>query len=146
MSTETGTALQLSRVIKADRETVFKAWTEADHLKRWSCPEGIDVADVQVDLSVGGAFQIRMLNPEGKTHTAYGTYREIVRPSRLVYTWDWREDDQKLGETLVTVEFNALGDSTEVVLTHERFPSTEAKSDHEQGWSSCLNRLEALFA
>ncbi len=146
MSTETGTALQLSRVIKADRETVFKAWTEAEHLRRWSCPEGIDIADVQVDLSVGGAFQIRMLNPEGQTHTAYGTYREIERPRRLVYTWDWREDDQKVGETLVTVEFNALGDSTEVVLTHERFPSAEAKSEHEKGWSSCLNRLEALFA
>ncbi len=51
-----------------------------------------------------------------------------------------------MGETLVTVEFNDLDGSTEVVLTHELFPNAEAKSSHEEGWTSCLNRLERLFA
>ncbi len=46
----------------------------------------------------------------------------------------------------MTVEFNDLGGSTEVVLTHERFPNVEAKTGHEEGWTGCLNRLERLFA
>jgi uncharacterized protein YndB with AHSA1/START domain len=136
----------LSRIIQADRETVFRAWTEPEHLKRWSCPEGLQVADVQVDLRVGGKYRLRMEGPEGQFHTAVGVYREIERPKRLVYTWDWLEEDHKTGETLVTVEFNELDGSTEVVLTHELFPSSEAKQGHADGWTSCLNRLERLYA
>ena len=53
--------------------------------------------------------------------------------------------EHKVGETLVTVQFNAMGESTEVVVAHELCPSTEAKVGHEEGWGSCLNKLEALF-
>jgi uncharacterized protein YndB with AHSA1/START domain len=58
-----------------------------------------------------------MTGAEGQWHTAFGVYREIDRPHRLVYTWDWEEDDYRVGETLVTVEFKNLGEATEVVLT-----------------------------
>jgi uncharacterized protein YndB with AHSA1/START domain len=147
MSTETGTSLQLSRVIKADVATVFDAWTQPKHLKRWSCPEGMSVADVQVDLKVGGRYRIVMKSPEGQVHTAHGVYRTIERPHKLAYTWAWEEEeDHGIGETLVTVEFNDLGESTEVVLKHEQFPNAEAKAAHEEGWTSCLNRLEKMFS
>lgn len=143
MSTETGTSLRITRVIKANPEKVFDAWTQAEQLKRWSCPEGMEVVDAQVDLTVGGRYRLRMESPEGKVHTAVGVYREIDRPQRLVYTWDWEEES--IGETIVTVEFNGLDGSTEVVLTHELFPNAEAKVGHEEGWTSCLNRLEKMF-
>ncbi len=145
MSTETSTSLRISRVIKASRETVFRAWTEPDHLKQWSCPEGGRVAEAEVDLSVGGRYKICMHTADDTVHTAVGVYREIEPPRRLVYTWDWEEEGSRVGETLVTVEFNDLGGSTEVVLSHELFPSAEAKKAHEDGWSSCLNRLERMF-
>jgi uncharacterized protein YndB with AHSA1/START domain len=143
MSTETGTSLRLSRVVNAKRDQVFKAWTQPEQIKRWSCPEGMAVADSQVDLSVGGRYLLRMESAEGKVHTAVGVYREIEPPRRLVYTWDWAEES--VGETVVTVEFNDLGESTEVVLTHELFPDAAAKEGHEQGWTSCLSQLERLF-
>lgn len=143
MSTGTGTSLRVSRVIKASPEEVFAAWTQPEHLKRWSCPEGMEVGDAQVDLTVGGRYLIRMESPQGKVHTAVGVYREIERPSRLVYTWDWEEES--IGETIVTVEFNDLDGSTEVVLTHELFPNAEAKVGHEEGWTSCLGRLDKLL-
>jgi uncharacterized protein YndB with AHSA1/START domain len=146
MSTKTDTSLRLSRVIQGDPDTVFRAWTEPAQLERWSCPEGLTVGDAQVELRVGGRYRLRMRGPEGQVHTAVGMYREIVRPHRLVYTWQWEEEDHAVGETLVTVEFNDLDGSTELVLTHELFPNTEATSDHQEGWTSCLDRLERLFA
>ena len=118
MSTKTGTSLRVSRVINAKPARVFEAWTEPDQLKKWSCPEG--------------------------GYTVDDEYRKIERPKRLVYTWDW-DGEAPLGETLVTVEFNDLGGSTEVVINHERFPNAEAKQRHEDGWTSCLNKLELVF-
>lgn len=147
MSTKTITPLVVSRVVKADPQTVFRAWTEPEQLKRWSAPEGIEVAEANVDLSVGGRYHIRMKSLEGPEHNAAGVYRVIEPPRRLVYTWSWEEKEHDVGETLVTVEFNPIGtDSTEVILTHELFPSEEAKGSHETGWTSVLNRLEAVLA
>jgi uncharacterized protein YndB with AHSA1/START domain len=145
MSTQTGTSLRVSRVIKADPDAVFRAWTEPEQLRQWSAPEGVTLQTAEVDLAVGGRYHLRMRSSEGKEHNAVGTYREIDRPHRLVYTWSWEEEEYDVGETLVTVEFNDVGGSTEVVITHERFPTSQARDDHEQGWTSCLNRLESVF-
>ncbi|MGH7699802.1 MAG: SRPBCC family protein [Gemmatimonadales bacterium] len=54
----------------------------------------------------------------------------------LVYTWFW-ETNVNMGETLVTVEFRDLGGRTEVVLTHELFPTEEDRENHEAGWAAC---------
>jgi len=146
MTTKTETSLRISRTIKASPETVFRAWTEPDQLKRWSCPEGITLGDVQLDLTVGGRYRLRMDGPDGKVYTAVGAYREIDPPRRLVYTWQWEEKENDVGETLVTVEFHARGDATEVVLKHELFPAAEAKDHHLQGWTSIFDKLEKLYA
>jgi len=71
-------------------------------------------------------------------------YREIAPPNRLVYTWAWEDGGAaEMGETLVTVEFRGRESHTEIVLIHSLFPAEEAKQDHELGWNSYLNRLEA---
>ena len=150
MSVQTATALRLTRVVKGDPARVFGAWTEPDQLVEWACPEGLSVDGAEVDLRVGGRYRIVMRAPDGAVHTAVGVYREIERPGRLVYTWTWedtQDEGMRIGETVVTVEFRDLGDgTTEVVLTHEGFPGPEARDNHDAGWTSCLNRLEALLS
>lgn len=146
MSVETTSSLKLSRIINGSREDVFDAWTQPELIKKWCAPETIDVSHSEVDLREGGAYTLGMLTGEGETHTAFGIYREVERPSKLVYTWDWKEADNQMGDTLVTVEFNEMGESTEVIITHELFPNDEARDGHDMGWNSCLNRLEGLFA
>ena len=47
----------------------------------------------------------------------------------------------EVGETLVTVEFLEQGESTELVLTHERLPHAEAVEGHRQGWTACMEVL-----
>jgi len=147
MTTATATSLHITRIIPAPIDKVFDAWTRPEILAKWSAPEGIEHITYDVDLRVGGAYRLVMRNPEGGEHTAIGTYVEIDRPNKLAYTWDWVEEEYHMDvDTLVTVEFNAVGETTEIVLTHERFPAEEAVQGHNEGWTSCLNRLEQLFA
>lgn len=143
------TATQIVRVVrqvKANRSRVFRAWTDADELKKWCAPEGLTVSDAQVDLRVGGSYRIEMRAPDGAMHTATGTYREIAAPARLVFTWQWQKPmDGEEGETVVTVELNERAGQTEVVLIHEGFASESGRDNHEKGWTSCTNRLVGLF-
>jgi uncharacterized protein YndB with AHSA1/START domain len=143
MSVETTNSLRISRTIRADRQSVWDAWTRPEHVKRWSCPVPGGVRAFETDFRVGGAYMLAM-EVEGKPHTAIGQYREIEAPRRLVYTWDWKE--QSIGETLVTVEFEERDGATEVTLTHEGFPTAEARDNHDQGWMGCVQNLETLFA
>lgn len=144
MSTTTDTSLTITRILPARRDRVFAAWTDPEHLRHWFCPEGYTPGEVSSDCTPGGRYRLQMTG-EDTEYTAFGVYREVTPPSRVVYTWDW-EGDHAVGETLVTVEFNEVGGGTEVVLTHSAFPAAEATEAHLQGWTSCLANLEAYLS
>lgn len=144
MTTRTDTLLEITRTFGASPERVFAAWTEPAQLARWAAPEGARATAVNVDLRPGGRWRIRMVGEE-ETYTAYGTYVEVVEPSKLVYTWSWEEEQFDVGETLVTVTFRAVPAGCEVVIRHERFPAAEAVAGHAEGWESCLGRLAGVL-
>ena len=144
MSVDTVNALQMRRTIRAEPQAVWDAWTKPEHMRKWSCPAPGGVQDLTCDFRVGGAYELAM-QVEGNSYTAFGTYREIDEPHRLVYTWDWREEDHRVGETVVTVEFSPVDGGTEVVLVHDGFPAEEARQGHEEGWGACLMHFETLF-
>src|ERR1700758_1019668 len=76
--------LRLSRVFHARRETVFKAWSTADHVKNWFSPETYSVPDAKVEMRVGGPFEVCMLSPSGEKHWTRGVFVEVTPHSRLV--------------------------------------------------------------
>ena len=144
LQTSTETTLNLRRTFMAPREKVFRAFTEAEMLKKWWGHHGITCPAAEIDLKVGGKYRIAMKPPEGDVFHLKGTYREIKPPERLVYTFQWEGAGMK-EETLVTLEFHEKGDATELVLVHELFPDANARDDHNKGWESSFDCLaEAL--
>jgi uncharacterized protein YndB with AHSA1/START domain len=139
-----GLSLEVRRVIAAPRERVFRAWTSPHEFQRWHAPGAMTVPVAEVDLRVGGRYRITMRGPDGDEHRVTGTYRIVEPPARLVYTWQW-ETGHDATESLVTVEFLDRGDSTELVLRHERFANERQRASHEQGWTSILERLAATY-
>ncbi len=143
-----GHSLRVSRTIRADADTLFRAWTDPGLLMHWWRQEGDgwSFAGATIDLRVGGRYRLGMAAPDGTTHVAVGVYREIHQPTRLVFTWDWENPAFSVGETLVSVEFRAAGDRTEVVVTHERFADAARMGRHRQGWIELLQLLEQASA
>ena len=41
--------LVISRHFAAPRDLVFKAWSSAEHIKRWFSPEGYSVPEAEID-------------------------------------------------------------------------------------------------
>ena len=140
-------ALELTRTFAAPRAKVFEAWTDPEILKQWHAPGDYTVPIAEADLRVGGRYRIRMQAPNKDiNHTVGGEYKEIVPNEKLVYTWQWEDDVDDVGETLVTVEFRDNGEGTDIVLTHERFPTAEDRDKHNQGWCGSLDNLPKLFS
>jgi predicted enzyme related to lactoylglutathione lyase/uncharacterized protein YndB with AHSA1/START domain len=145
--------LRVTRLIKAPREQVFAAWTNPEKIKRWFAPDTCQVLSAKVDLKVGGEYLFHVKTAGGSdggesSRAAVemdlrGVYREIKRPARLVYTWNWQGNPQmESGETLVTVDFLDKEGFTEVQITHDLLPTPELRENHSYGWNGCLDKLE----
>ncbi len=139
-----GLRLQVSKVIRANRERVFDAWTRPEVMKKWFGPADMSADEITIDLRVGGSYRIAMQRCESSTGApdtavATGVYREIVRPERLSFSWNnnWTPGE----ETLVTVLLKEVAGGTELTLIHERFGSTESMGGHERGWLGSVAKL-----
>jgi uncharacterized protein YndB with AHSA1/START domain len=133
--------LVVRRLIQATPEKLFAAWTQPQHLVKWWGPKGVVCPAAEIDLRVGGAYRIANRFPDGNIIWIVGLFEHIEPPHRLVYTW--RIESQKTPAERVTVCFETVDASTEIVVTHERIASEAARTSHERGWLGCLDSLAA---
>ena len=144
--TEQGMAVVVRKVVHASPERVFDAWTKPEIMQHWYVGAK-GVSRPAVDLRVGGAYSNEMII-EGctdgevgqKSYLHTGTYLEIVRPERLVFTWN----SPAVQNTTVTVELREVDGGTEVTITHQ-LNSQEEFDSHRQGWTFALDGLGSLL-
>jgi uncharacterized protein YndB with AHSA1/START domain len=136
-------SLTIRREIAAPAEALFDAWLDAQSLTAWMRPGGIRETRAESDPRVGGAFRIVMVADESDiVHT--GTYREIDRPHRLVFTWS--SPATGFRDSLVTVTFQPSSSGATVVAIHQvGLPDEEARVSHHSGWSDALAQLDQLL-
>ena len=135
--------VEVKRTYLASREQVFRAWTEASALERWFKPMGRITIVKALDVRVGGAFRFDLTSVDAPTIVITGCYVEIVRPEKLVFTWQSSTTNDK--ETLVTVTLTEQAAFTEVRLTHERLTTEEMILGHQKGWEFYMDNLSTLF-
>ncbi len=140
----------LTRVFDAPRRLVFEAWTKPEHVRRWYGCGGYSLQVCEIDLRVGGAWRYALRAPDGITHTLQGTYREIVPPSRLVYTEQYVTPGFTSGEAIVTVLF-AEHDGMTTLTSSILHASKENRDRHvgsgmESGAGETLDRLAEHLA
>ena len=123
--------LVLERTLNAPRDLVWKAWTNPDHLKRWFAPKPYEISEVEMDLTPGGIFRIRMVGPDGfdTGHGNAGCVLEVVDGAKLVWT-------SALGPQFRPAEMAATG--------CESFPMTAVVTFADAGDDRTLYRAVAL--
>ena len=137
-----------TRVFDAPRELVWEAMTNPEHIKRWYGPRDTQIVSCEVDLRPGGRFRYVMLGREGYEVAFSGTYREVVRPERVVNTWCFEPMPEH--EALETATWDEEDGRTTVRMSIV-FPTPEefagwAGSGAFGGWSETLDRLAEVVA
>jgi uncharacterized protein YndB with AHSA1/START domain len=141
--------LKISRIFHAPREIVFRAWSTADHIKRWFAPANCTVPEAQVDMRAGGAFEVRMCGPEGIDHWTRGNFVEVSPHDRLVL--DLNVSDEKgcaLFRAYTEVDFTNVMGGTRMDVTQTYTFASPAEAAWAvalapHGWSQTLDKLEA---
>jgi uncharacterized protein YndB with AHSA1/START domain len=137
------TTLQIRRTFRAPREKLFQAWVDPKKMTEWFCHAKPNLIGklVVMDVRPGGQYGFDVTDAEGKVFKVRGEYLEIKEPEKLVFTWFW-ETEPAYGNTVVTLEFEDLGNKSELILTHERFANSDARDKHNNGWAFCLDSLQ----
>lgn len=156
--------LVITRVFNAPRDLVFKAWTEAEHLRRWWGPKGFKMLQCSVDLRPGGMFHYGMEAPNGAQMWGKFVYREIVPPERLVFVVSFSDKDagtvrapfsenwplqvfnavtfeEQQGKTIVTLRGGAFAASEE-----ERAAYKAMHPSMQQGFAGTFAQLDEYLA
>ena len=110
------------RTVNGPARLVFEAWSKAELFKRWWVPKslGMTLLSCEMDVRVGGTYRL-VFSIQGSEMAFFGTYREVVPHSRIVWTNDEAGDAGQVS----TVTFEEKAGKTLVVL-HELYPSKEA--------------------
>ena len=108
--------------ISAPVDWVWAALTDATTLSIW-----MQDNSVRIEPRTGGSY--RFFN--GQTS---GRITHMVPSALLEYTW--RQNGWQAGweDSLVRWELYPEGSSTRIHLIHSRFPNTNERDSHDEGW------------
>lgn len=155
----------ITRTLRAPRDLVFQAWTDAKHVAAWFAPLGF-TGRAELDVRPGGALHIVMVGPDGTEYPIRGRYVEVSPTTRLSYIEDvtehpaaWHATLRELmakhsahhapSNCLVTATFEALEPAvTKLTLTTRAESAGEIAAYLDmgmlEGWGHCLDKLQDL--
>lgn len=136
--------VRLHRVIRAQPEKLYRAFTEADALAKWLPPYGFTCVVHQLDAVPGGKFRMSFRNfSTGNAHSFGGEYLELV-PGRLIRYTDTFDDPNLPGVMQVTVRFEPVSRGTELSVVQEGIPAVIPLEMCYLGWQESLAQFASL--
>ncbi len=143
--------LVISRLVRAPRAKLWRAWTEPALLTEWWCPKPWTTEVKAFDLRPGGAFHTFMQGPDGGTSDNPGSFLHVVPMEQLVFTSclnaGWRPQKPWMPFTaIITMADEGSGTRYVATVMH---PDTATRAEHDkmgfhEGWGICIDQLDAL--
>lgn len=146
---------QVSKLIKAPRETIYRACLDPDALSLWRVPDNMEGHVHVFDARVGGLFRMSLTykdpghSPGGKTSegtdTFQGRFVELSPGKRIVEVIEFESQDPRFaGQMKMTTSFIDTDEGTEVSVLCEDVPAGIRPEDNEVGTAQALEKLAAL--
>jgi len=128
-----GRTLSLTRVFDAPRELVWQAYTDPAHIVKWQFAKDWESPFAETDVRPGGKFRIGM-RPADHSEEGFvfeGTYREVVKPERIV---------QVIGDgRITTARFEKVGDDKTKLTVTVEMAMDEAQE--RAGWGQIMENF-----
>lgn len=148
VSKPTPREVMITRSFNASPRIVFEAMTKPEHLVRWYGPDGFTVIHCEADLRVGGLFRIVQRAPDGSEFGFRGVHREIIVPTRRVYSWIFEPMPDK--EAVITETFEDRSGQT-AFAARMLFATEEDRDGYlstgaSEGGAQAYDRLDEALA
>jgi uncharacterized protein YndB with AHSA1/START domain len=134
-----------TRFLRAPRDLVFDALVNPELLARWCGPRDFKQSVCEVDLWSGGTHRQVLRGPDGRELTLSGTYREVTRPEKLVYTERFEVNPHSSHDHVVDIWLAERRGATTLTLTERVQAGRDLKAKMQIGtWEANLRSLDRL--
>jgi len=153
----------ITRELKADKETVFKAFSEAKALAQWWGPAGMPITEMTLSFEPNGKFHYKL---EGNNQIMWGlfVYKKINSPDVIEYVSSFADEKGNVCKSPFPFDFplevyNQLTFEEQngiTTLTLKAYPinATEEQvtafvdltASMEQGFGGTFKQLEAYLS
>ena len=148
MADERAYGINLTRIFDAQRQRVWREWTEPEAFADWfgGATSEVPLSSVSMDVRPGGSWRLTMYAEPGRQEIRWkGEYLEVVEPERLVFTVSDQPGEERY--ELVTVLLNDLGDGrTEMQFEQRGYLSPEQYEYTQRGWGGFFDRIDERLA
>jgi uncharacterized protein YndB with AHSA1/START domain len=138
---ESALSIEFSRWFDAPVEPVFDAWL-SKNWGEWLAPVGAQCEVIALEPYVGGSYHVRLSRPDTPSVNVRGSYRELVRPTRLVANW-LRDNSQN---TILTLTFKPDGAGATLTLHQVGFGDRDLRDGYEKAWTASGGPFDKLAA
>lgn len=137
-------SVMLHRIIKANPEKVYRAFTEPDAMASWLPPYGFVCVVHNMEVKVGGSYKMSFKNfSTGNGHSFGGEFLEIKPNEFLKYT-DRFDDPNLPGEMVTSVWLKKVTCGTELKIIQDGIPSVIPAEMCYLGWQESMEKLIKL--
>src|SRR5690348_5035074 len=127
-------SVSLHRILKADPEKIFRAFTQASAIASWLPPYGFLCTVHEMNAKKGGSFRMSFENfSTGNSHYFGGTYVE-VKPGEFWKYTDKFDDLNLSGEMMTSVSLRKTIAGTEIKIVQEGIPAAIPAEMCYLGW------------
>ncbi len=139
--------------IKAPREAVYGALTDADAIAYWRVPDGMSTHVHEFDAREGGRFRLSLSYADPSTpgksvdniDTYHGYFAKLIPDEQVVEVLEFESDDAALAGTMtITTTLIDASGGTDVLLVQEGVPDVVPAADNEMGFRMSLDKLTKL--
>ncbi len=147
VTTPSDREIVMTRMFDAPRELVFEAMSKPEHMQEWWGPRGFTMPVCEIDFRPGGAYRFVQRGPDGDEYAFRGEFREIVRPERIVWTFEFEGMPGNVSLDTVTLEEE---DGRTTLTSRSVFDTVEQRdgmlqSGMETGAAETYDRLAELL-
>ncbi len=137
-------SVTLHRVLTANPEKVFRAFSDTTAFASWLPPYGYLCVVQQRDFKAGGDYHMSFTNfSTGNSHSFGGKFIEI-KPNELLRYSDKFDDPNLAGEMITTISFKKVLCGTDLKITQENIPAVIPAEMCYLGWQESLEKLKKL--
>jgi uncharacterized protein YndB with AHSA1/START domain len=142
VTTPSDLEIVMTRTFDAPRHLVFEAHSKPEHVMHWWA-RGNPMPVCELDFRSGGKWRFVERTPEGEEYAFRGEYREIVRPERIVMSFEWEGMPGHISVDTLTFEER---DGVTTLTSRTLFDSVEDRNGMlESGMEEGANQsMEAL--
>jgi len=145
------TDLTISRIIKAPRAAIWRAWTDPAAFEKWWIPAPLQCRVVEMDLAPGGAFVTEM-SEDGARFTPHmnACFLAVEPLERIVFTnalvGGWRPGQEHYPTpmtAIITLREHAEGTDYAARAMHRNDADRDlhAEMGFHDGWGAVIGQL-----